>query len=79
VANGQFSYATPHPNVPDNPTPSYPATFAPDGAFFGQIIGGTHLQAGSRLVFSLFPTLGWAAARPLLSKSKGSNMGAPNR
>jgi len=41
VANGQFSYAVPHPNVPSNPTPSYPATFAPDGTFFGQIISGT--------------------------------------
>jgi hypothetical protein len=36
VANGQFNYTMSHPNVPGNPTPSYPATFAPDGTFFGQ-------------------------------------------
>jgi hypothetical protein len=41
VANGEFSYATPHPNVPGNPTPSFPATFAPDGTFYGEIISGT--------------------------------------
>ena len=41
VANGQFDYAVPHPNVPSNYTPSYPATFAPDGTFFGQLVGGT--------------------------------------
>ena len=31
VASGRFSYAVPHPNVPGNPAPSYPATFAQDG------------------------------------------------
>ena len=41
VANGQFDYAVPHPNVPSNYMPSYPATFAPDGTFFGQLVGGT--------------------------------------
>jgi len=55
VANGEFSYATPHPNVPGNPTPSFPATFAPDGTFYGAIISGTisgqvrdtHMEAAS--------------------------------
>lgn len=41
VAHGQFSYAVPHPNVPGNPTPSFPANFAPDGSFAGQIVEGT--------------------------------------
>ncbi len=41
VANGQFSYAVPHPNVPGNPAPSYPATFAQDGSFSGQVVSGT--------------------------------------
>lgn len=41
VANGQFSYAVPHPNVPGNPTPTFPATMAPDGSFFGQVVSGT--------------------------------------
>ena len=41
VANGQFSYAVPHPNVPGNPAPSYPATFAQDGTFYGQVVSGT--------------------------------------
>jgi hypothetical protein len=40
VANGQFGYAVPHPNVPGNPTPAFPATFAADGMFSGQIIAG---------------------------------------
>ena len=41
VANGQFSYAVPHPNVPGNPTPSYLATIAQDGTFYGQVVRGT--------------------------------------
>lgn len=41
VANGQFTYAVPHPNVPGNPTPTYPATMAQNGSFAGQITGGT--------------------------------------
>jgi hypothetical protein len=40
VADGQFSYAVPHPNIPGNPTPAFPATFAADGRFSGQIIWG---------------------------------------
>jgi hypothetical protein len=41
VANGQFTYAAPHPNVPGNPTPVYSATMAEDGSFYGQIVAGT--------------------------------------
>ena len=41
VTNGQFSYAVPHPNVPGNPTPVYPATMATDGSFSGQITAGS--------------------------------------
>ena len=41
VANGQFSYAVPHPNIPGNPTPTFLATFARDGSFAGQIVEGT--------------------------------------
>ena len=41
VTNGKFSYAVPHPNVPGNATPTFPATIAPDGTFFGQVIEGT--------------------------------------
>jgi len=41
VANGQFSYAVPHPNVPGNPAPAFPATMAQDGSFYGQLVGGT--------------------------------------
>jgi hypothetical protein len=41
VANGQFSYAVPHPNIPGNPTPSFLATFAQDGSFSGQVVEGT--------------------------------------
>jgi hypothetical protein len=52
VANGQFSYAVPHPNIPGNPTPTFLATFARDGSFAGQIVegtisgraGGTHME-----------------------------------
>jgi hypothetical protein len=41
VANGQFSYAVQHPDVPGNPTPALPATFAADGSFSGQVIVGS--------------------------------------
>jgi hypothetical protein len=41
VANGEFSYAVPHPNVPGNPAPSFPATIAQDGSFAGQVVSGT--------------------------------------
>jgi hypothetical protein len=47
VQNGQFSYAVPHPNVPGNATPNFPATIASDGSFTGQIIAGSifgHVQ-----------------------------------
>jgi hypothetical protein len=40
VANGQFSYTVPHPNIPGNAAPFYPATMAADGSFSGQIIAG---------------------------------------
>jgi hypothetical protein len=36
-----FSYAVPHPNVPGNATPNFPATLASDGSFTGQIIAGS--------------------------------------
>ena len=41
MADGQFTYAVSHPNIPGNPTPAFPATFAADGKFSGQIIAGT--------------------------------------
>ena len=41
VTNGQFSYAVPHPNVPGNATPVYPATMREDGSFYGEIVAGT--------------------------------------
>jgi hypothetical protein len=41
VTNGKFTVAVPHPNVPGNPTPAFPATFAVDGTFSGQVIVGT--------------------------------------
>jgi hypothetical protein len=44
VTGNAFSYAMPHPNAPDNPTPVYSATIAPDGAFSSQI--GTGLMSG---------------------------------
>jgi len=40
VTNGQFSYTVPHPNIPGNAAPVYPATMAVDGSFSGQIIAG---------------------------------------
>ena len=52
VANGQFSYAVPHPNTPGNPTPVFQATMAQDGSFVGQAndgiisgrVSGTHME-----------------------------------
>jgi hypothetical protein len=52
VANGQFSYAVPHPNIPGNATPVFQATMAQDGSFSGRVndgflsghVHGTHLE-----------------------------------
>jgi hypothetical protein len=52
VANGQFSLAVQHPDVPGNPTPTLPATFAADGTFPGQVtiatifgrVQGSHME-----------------------------------
>jgi hypothetical protein len=41
VANNAFRYEMPHPNAPDNPTPVYVATIAPEGTFTSQIGSGT--------------------------------------
>ena len=41
VANGQFSYAVPHPNMPGNATPIFQAAMAQDGSFAGNSNGGT--------------------------------------
>lgn len=41
VADGQFTYAVPHPNVPGNPKPTFLATMKDDGSFFGQANNGT--------------------------------------
>jgi hypothetical protein len=41
VANGQFTYAVPHPNVPGSMTPTFMATMAQDGSFSGQSVDGT--------------------------------------
>lgn len=41
VANGQFSYAVPHPNIPGEATPRFPATVKEDGTFYGEIVAGT--------------------------------------
>ena len=41
VSSGQFSYAIPHPNVPDNPTPVFQAALAQDGSFAGGANNGT--------------------------------------
>jgi hypothetical protein len=40
VANGRFTYTTPHPNVPGNPTPQFEASLAPDGSFYGLVLVG---------------------------------------
>jgi hypothetical protein len=63
VVGGKFSYAMPHPNVPANPTPVYPATIAPDGSFLSDIesgvmtgqVTGSHMTGtidGSACVYS---------------------------
>ena len=41
VTNNAFSYAMPHPNAPNNPTPIYSATIAPDGSFRSSLASGT--------------------------------------
>jgi hypothetical protein len=64
IANGEFSYALPHPNVPGNPTPVFQATMAPDGSFSGQnndgsisgMVRGTHLEgtiSGTACVYAI--------------------------
>jgi hypothetical protein len=40
VANGHFSYAVPHPNIPGNATPVFQATMAQDGSFSGRVNDG---------------------------------------
>jgi hypothetical protein len=40
VSGNSFTYAMPHPNAPDNPTPIYSATIAPNGTFNTQIASG---------------------------------------
>jgi hypothetical protein len=40
VAAGTLNYAMPHPNAPDNPTPVYTATIAPDGSFRSVVPSG---------------------------------------
>jgi hypothetical protein len=41
VTNGQFTYAVPHPNVPGEASPEFPATIKADGTFYGAITVGT--------------------------------------
>jgi hypothetical protein len=41
VSNNAFSYAMPHPNAPDNPSPVYAATIASDGTFSTTLASGT--------------------------------------
>jgi hypothetical protein len=52
IANGQFTYAVPHPNVPGNATPVYQATMKEDGSFYGSITAGVVSGAveGTRIV-----------------------------
>jgi len=40
ISGGTFTYAVPHPNIPGNATPIFPATVAADGSFSGQIVAG---------------------------------------
>ena len=40
VTGNSFTYAMPHPNAPNNPTPVYTATIAPDGFFQSQLQSG---------------------------------------
>lgn len=54
VANGQFSYTVPHPNIPGNPAPTFQAVIAQDGSFAGQAndgtisgrVSGAHMEGG---------------------------------
>jgi hypothetical protein len=41
VTHNAFSYAMPHPNAPNNPTPVYSATIASDGTFRSGLATGT--------------------------------------
>jgi hypothetical protein len=41
VQNGQFTYTVPHPNVTTSLMTAFPATIAPDGSFYGEIITGS--------------------------------------
>jgi hypothetical protein len=63
VQNGQFTYTVPHPNVTTSLTTAFPATVAPDGSFYGEIItgslsgrvDGTHIEGkidGSACVYT---------------------------
>ena len=40
VTGDSFTYAMPHPNAPQNPTPVYSPTIAPNGAFRTEIGSG---------------------------------------
>jgi hypothetical protein len=64
IANGQFSYAVAHPNVPGSATATFIATMAEDGSFNGQIVAGrlwgrvtgTHIEGridGSACLYEL--------------------------
>jgi hypothetical protein len=41
VVNGQFTYTVPHPNITTSLMTAFPATIAPDGSFYGEIITGS--------------------------------------
>ena len=42
VANGQFIYSVPHPDLPgDHQTSNFPATIRSDGSFIGRSVQGT--------------------------------------
>ena len=41
IANGQFTYSVPHPDVPGAATLVFPATMAADGSFTGQVVAGS--------------------------------------
>jgi hypothetical protein len=41
IEGGQFSYRVPHPNVPGEASPVFPAIVAADGTFYGQITLGS--------------------------------------
>ena len=74
VTNNAFSYAMPHPNTPNNPTPVYSAMIAPDGSFrvgltSGTMTGrvtGTHISSkidGSACVYSFSLDRSYRGAR----------------